>query len=69
MSRTTNTPEYNLEKTSQEWDHSEVINQSYRDQVQVKSRLLYTRLNLVIDILEKIQDSVRELEQLREEQV
>ncbi len=58
----------NSEKMSQQWDHLETIDLTYRDQVQVRSRLLYTELTMVSDILGKILDSVRELEQLRQEQ-
>ncbi len=56
-----------MEKTSQEWDHSRIIHLSYRDQVQARLRLLYTQLKLATDILNEIQDSLRELEQLRVE--
>ncbi len=64
-------PEYTLEeksgKTYPQWDHSRISIQSYKVQVLVRSRQLYTELSLVQDILEKILDSVRELEQLRED--
>ncbi len=57
-----------LEETSQEWVHGRTSNQTYKDQVQVKSRQLYKALTILVGTLDAIRDSVRELEQLRVEQ-
>ncbi len=60
-------PEYQVsEKTSQQWALGRISSQSYKAQVQEKSRELYLQLSMAISILEKIRDFSRELEQLRE---
>ncbi len=61
-------PEYQVEseKTSQEWDLGRISHLKYRGRVQARSRELYTSLTLVIGTLDRIQDLVRELEQLQE---
>ncbi len=56
-----------LGRMSQRWVPSKECKLKYKGQVQERLRLLYTELRLAIDILSEIQDSVRELEQLREE--
>jgi len=57
-----------LERTSQQWAHGKILGPTYKDLVQARLREQYTQLKLVSDILEKILDSQRELEQLRVEQ-
>ncbi len=60
---------WDLEKMSPQWDHSRIMFLKYEDQVQEKSRRLYTAVNMSIDISNAILDLVRELEQLRQERV
>ncbi len=70
MSRPKAEPEYILETSeeiSQEWVHGRISAQKYKDQVQVKLRELYKAVSISVDTLERIRDSLRELEQLRQE--
>ena len=55
------------ERMSQQWGPLRTSSPTYKDQVQVSLRLLYTVSQLQHDISEAILDLVRELEQLQEE--
>ncbi len=64
-------PEYSVEekseKISQQLDLLRTSSRTYKAQVQVRSRLLYVDFNTVLTTLERIRDSLRELEQYRED--
>ncbi len=66
-------PEYSLEeksaRTYPQWDHSRVLNQTWLGQEGVRLRQLYAVCTMLVDISERIRDSVRELEQSQREQV
>ncbi len=51
-----------------QWDHSGIIDQNSWDQAAAKLRQLYRACTMLVDISERIRDSVRELEQSLPEQ-
>ncbi len=72
MSPSSTEPEFIVqesEKTHLTESLQDCTNQIYKVQVQAKLRQLYEALSLSIELLEKTRDSVRELEQLREDLV
>ncbi len=64
--------EFILDKVSAKkypaWNHSRVLNQNSWDQEAAKLRQLYRACTMLVDISERIRDSVRELEQSLPEQ-
>ncbi len=67
MTQSTLGPEYTqaekLAEISHQWDHGKTSNQISLVQVEAELRLLSVELDLSVDILGKIRDSVRVLEQ------
>ncbi len=62
-----NIPEWELERISQEWDHSGTMVSISLDQVQVKLKALSVQVDICIGILGKIRDAQPMLEpQLRD---